>query len=166
MAFVVQTADSRVRGARTREWATVTEGTIPASHAGVDGSNLSTAASHGPGVVWGGDLNCGTARGQRNGLEVQARARGAGVAGQVALKQRRRRGRFKAMSAYHIIEPSNPAGQFDAEDVRDDLEGEVETIPALEVVDATPDVTMTDLLAMVKDVSRGVSDRTHDEYLR
>ncbi|KAH9003271.1 hypothetical protein EDB86DRAFT_3062790 [Lactarius hatsudake] len=48
------------------------------------------------------------------------------------------------------IEPSNPAGQFDAEDIRLPL----------------PDVTMTDLLATVKDVSRGVSDRTHDEYLR
>ncbi|KAH9161104.1 hypothetical protein EDB89DRAFT_1914099 [Lactarius sanguifluus] len=48
----------------------------------------------------------------------------------------------------------------------DDLEGEVETLPALEVVDAAPDVTMTDLLATVKDVSRGVSDRTHSEYLR
>ncbi|KAH9020488.1 DNA breaking-rejoining enzyme [Lactarius hengduanensis] len=63
------------------------------------------------------------------------------------------------------IEPSKSAGQFDVEDMLDDLEGEIETIPALEAVDAAPDVTMTDLLATVKDVSRGVSDRMHNEYL-
>ncbi|KAH8985965.1 DNA breaking-rejoining enzyme [Lactarius hatsudake] len=64
------------------------------------------------------------------------------------------------------IKPSNPMGQFEVEDMLDDLEGEVETLPALEVVDTVPNVTMTDLLATVKDVSRGVSDRTHDMYLQ
>ncbi|KAH9026890.1 hypothetical protein EDB84DRAFT_1440026 [Lactarius hengduanensis] len=63
------------------------------------------------------------------------------------------------------IEPSNE-GRFDAEDMLDDLEGECETIPALEVDDGAPDVTTADLLATVRDVSRGVSDRTHNEYLR
>ncbi|KAH9009884.1 hypothetical protein EDB84DRAFT_1570940 [Lactarius hengduanensis] len=63
-------------------------------------------------------------------------------------------------------EPPSPAGRFDVEEVEDDVEGEGETLPALEADDGASNVAMTDLLATVKDVSRGVSDRTHDEYLR
>jgi hypothetical protein len=55
--------------------------------------------------------------------------------------------------------------------VLDDLEGEEETIPALEEGDVTipaleeGDVTKL-VLSTVNDVSRGVSDGTHEEYQR
>ncbi|KAH9032741.1 hypothetical protein EDB84DRAFT_1438558 [Lactarius hengduanensis] len=65
------------------------------------------------------------------------------------------------------IEPSNPA---DVNTVMDDLEGECETIPDLEEADGALDgarnASVTDLLTTVNDASRGVSDRTHDEYRR
>jgi hypothetical protein len=56
--------------------------------------------------------------------------------------------------------PSETAGGLDEEDILDDLDGEKETIPNLEGDD------VTELLATLNNASRGVSDRTHDEYRR
>ena len=62
-----------------------------------------------------------------------------------------------------IIEPSEPMGQLDEETVRDDLEGEGETIPPF----GEDDLPQLDkLLETLNDVSKGVSERTHEEYRR
>lgn len=61
------------------------------------------------------------------------------------------------------ITPSQNAGQPDEEAVLDDLEGEKETMPTLEESDITD---VGELLDTLKEVSKGVSDRTHDEYRR
>ncbi len=64
---------------------------------------------------------------------------------------------------FNIITPSKSAGELDKETMLDDLEGEGETILNLEE-DAV--IHVTELLASLNNVSRGVSDRTHDEYRR
>jgi hypothetical protein len=59
-----------------------------------------------------------------------------------------------------IIEPSD---ELSEETVRDDLEGEGETIPPYEDNDL---VQLDKLLETLNDVSKGVSERTHEEYRR
>lgn len=85
---------------------------------------------------------------------------------------------------FEIIAPNRPADQLDADAVADDIEGECETLP-VSAEAAPPDAAtgkgegvttpnlegddvprVAELLTTVKDVSRGVSDRTHDEYRR
>jgi hypothetical protein len=66
-----------------------------------------------------------------------------------------------------IIKPSRSTDQLDEEAVLDDIEGEQETIPNLEEGNVpVPHAHVTELLAMLNDVSRGVSDKTHEEYQR
>ena len=64
----------------------------------------------------------------------------------------------------NIVEPSfNPnrsLDQLDQEAVMDDLDGEKETIPALE----EGNTNIMGLLSTVNEVSKGVSDGTHAEY--
>jgi len=65
-----------------------------------------------------------------------------------------------------------PQGQLQEVDVTDDLDGEGETLgstvpgPSLELEDGNLDARVADLLKTVNEVSKGVSERTHDEYQR
>jgi hypothetical protein len=61
---------------------------------------------------------------------------------------------------------SKATGNLDEDDMLDDLAGEEETMPTTQDSGACSDGDITELLSTVKDVSRGVSDGTHDEYCR
>jgi hypothetical protein len=63
-----------------------------------------------------------------------------------------------------VLDAIRPLDQFHEEAVRDDLDGEGETIPTLEEGD-DPGM-IADLLNVVNEVSKGVSERTHNEYKR
>lgn len=70
-----------------------------------------------------------------------------------------------------IIEPSRPAAaqqlDEDAVLVSDDLDGEQETIPNLEEAqEAHTGISVAELLNTLSEVAKGVSDGTHQEYLR
>lgn len=65
-----------------------------------------------------------------------------------------------------IIKPSKSIDQLDEEAVLDDVEGERETMPNPEKGDSPAPHVLTELLATLNDVSRGVSDKTHEEYQR
>jgi hypothetical protein len=66
-----------------------------------------------------------------------------------------------------IIEPFGPVDpsveKLDQEVMQDDLEGEQETIPNSEDQNTTH---VMELLTTLNEVSRGVSDGTHQEYQR
>ena len=62
-----------------------------------------------------------------------------------------------------IIVPPKLANRLDEEDVQDDLEGEHETIPSVQV-EVGNIAHVDELLTTLNEVSRGVSERTHDEY--
>jgi hypothetical protein len=69
-----------------------------------------------------------------------------------------------------IIQPQAP-DDLQEMAVTDDLDGEGETlgetVPGLKLGDGSLDARhVEDLLKAVNDVSRGVSERTHDEYRR
>jgi hypothetical protein len=65
-----------------------------------------------------------------------------------------------------IIQPQAPDDLQEVA-VTDDLDGEGETVPGLKFGDSSLDARhVEDLLRTVNDVSKGVSERTHDEYRR
>jgi hypothetical protein len=65
-----------------------------------------------------------------------------------------------------IVQPQAP-DDLQEMAVTDDLDGEGETVPLLNLEDGNLDALhVADLLKTVNDVSKGVSERTHDEYQR
>jgi hypothetical protein len=65
-----------------------------------------------------------------------------------------------------IIQPQAP-DDLQEMAVTDDLDGEGETVAGLNFEDGNLDALhVSDLLKTVNDVSKGVSERTHDEYKR
>jgi hypothetical protein len=63
----------------------------------------------------------------------------------------------------NIIETSEPTDLLDKDAVLDDIEGEKETIPNSGTGNTHQ---IAELVATLNEVSRGVSDKTHDEYQR
>jgi hypothetical protein len=59
-----------------------------------------------------------------------------------------------------VTAPSKTAGELEKQDVLDNLDGEKETMPGLESSD------QAELFSTLNEVSKGVSDRTHNEYRR
>ena len=68
-----------------------------------------------------------------------------------------------------VLDIVRPLDQFQQVDVVNDLDAESETIPNLEEGDLEGDsnvLNVADLLKTVNNVSKGVSEGTHNEYRR